>query len=62
MNIEPPVLEFNDANLCMPIPKVFTITNTHPTDALEIRSIFTETETLEIKDYKEFSSIKIEAG
>jgi len=36
MNIEPSVLEFNDANLCMPIPKVFTITNTHPTDALEI--------------------------
>lgn len=44
----------------MPVPKHITIKNTHPTDILEIRSIFTETDTLDVKEASK--NIWIEPG
>ena len=60
LEIDPKVLDFKETPLCMPVPKHISIKNTHPTDILEIRSIFSETDILDVKDTNK--NIWIEPG
>jgi len=50
IELDPKILDFKETPLCMPATKHITIKNTHTTEVLDIKSIFSESMMLEIKD------------